>query len=125
MGSVERHREGVLDHHTDDNHRWRNPVVCLCSAHMVLVLPDGYDITLGGSEKGAAAEGVHACQGEQQVRDEMQDVCTCLPDAAHSIRCPRRGDRLSAWRLPEMQQVCEGLSYEDYGAFQYVRLTQK
>ena len=109
-----RHREGVLDYHPDDNHRRRNPVVYLRTTHMVLVLPDGYYLKLGGSEEGTAAQAVHEHPRTEFLPNEMQELRPCLPDATHALRFSWRRNRIFASRLPEVRQVRTGLPYEDY-----------
>ena len=113
-GYVGWHRQSVLDDSRDDHHRWCHALVHLCPTHMVFVLPHGNHLKLGSPQEGSPTCGIHQHPRIKCLSDEVQAVCPCLPDAAHTLRLSWRGCRLSASRLSEVWQVCTGLSHKDY-----------
>ena len=52
------HGTGILENHTADYHRRRNPVLHLCSPHMVQFLSDGISFIMGGSQESSIAKGI-------------------------------------------------------------------
>ena len=99
------HRQSVLDDYRDDHHRWCHTLVHLCPTHMVFVLPHGNHLKLGSPQEGSPTCGIHQYPRIKCLSDEVQAVCPCLPDAAHTLRLSWRGCRLSASRLSEVWQV--------------------
>jgi len=111
---VERYWSRVLDNHRDDNYCRHYAIVYLCTTHLVFVLSDGNHIFMGSPQTSAIAQALYRCASSCYLPDEVQTMCPRLSHAAHALRQPRAGDRLSASRLSEMRQMHLGLSNKDY-----------
>ena len=111
---MELHWSRVLDDYRDDNYCWCYAEFHLCTSHLVLVLPHGYHLALGGSKEGTAAQGLYERPRVECLSDEVQTVRPRMSDAAHALRQSRTGDWLSASRLSEMRQMYVGLSYKNH-----------
>ena len=74
-------------------------------------------VVMGSSPPQALPEAFHLRACRQCLRHEVQDVRQSLSHAAHALRCARQCRGLSAPRLSEVRQVCQGLPHQCRGHF--------